>query len=145
LCSLGALAAPLAHVLELPNKFALDGPLWLAVQQRLYIGWGPLIGAPTEIGGLLLSVGAFVTHGGDRRTAGLYAVAIAAYLAMLACFFLLNEPVNKAVAVWTPQFRGVCENAALVVRRPRRHDELRTQAPQLCHSQRAILGLVATV
>lgn len=26
------LGALFAHVLELPNKFSLDGPLWLAVQ-----------------------------------------------------------------------------------------------------------------
>jgi len=43
---LAALAtlAPLAHVLELPNKLRLDGPLWLAVQQQLYRGWGPFLG-----------------------------------------------------------------------------------------------------
>jgi hypothetical protein len=35
---------PLAHVLELPNKLALDGELWLAVQQHLYRGWGPFLG-----------------------------------------------------------------------------------------------------
>jgi hypothetical protein len=39
-----AVVAPLAHVLELPNKLALDGPLWLAVQQHLYRGWGPFFG-----------------------------------------------------------------------------------------------------
>src|SRR5262245_10653079 len=42
------LAALAAHVLELPNKLRLDGPLWLAVQQNLYRGWGPLV-APFEI------------------------------------------------------------------------------------------------
>lgn len=38
------LSALTAHVLELPNKLSLDGPLWLAVQQHLYRGWGPYIG-----------------------------------------------------------------------------------------------------
>ena len=51
-----ACLAPIAHLLELPNKFHLDGPIWLAVQQQLYSGWGPFIGAPTEIGGLVLSL-----------------------------------------------------------------------------------------
>jgi len=35
-----AVTAPMAHVLELPNKLALDGPIWLAIQQSLYRGWG---------------------------------------------------------------------------------------------------------
>ena len=35
------LAATAAHLLETPNKLALDGPLWLAVQQQLHAGWGP--------------------------------------------------------------------------------------------------------
>jgi len=38
------LGATVAHVMELPNKFSLDGLLWLAVQQNLYRGWGPFIG-----------------------------------------------------------------------------------------------------
>jgi hypothetical protein len=37
-----ALWVPLAHVLELPNKLRLEGPLWLAVHQRLHDGWGPV-------------------------------------------------------------------------------------------------------
>lgn len=37
------LAAAAAHLLETPNKLQLDGPLWLAVQQRLYAGWGGFI------------------------------------------------------------------------------------------------------
>ena len=36
-----AVLAPLAHVLELPNKLSLDANLWLVVQQHLYGGWGP--------------------------------------------------------------------------------------------------------
>jgi hypothetical protein len=46
--------APLAHVLELPSKLMLDGPLWLAIQQHLYRGWGTLFG-PVEIAALFLS------------------------------------------------------------------------------------------
>ena len=44
-----ALLAPAAHVLEMPNKLRIDGPLWLAVQQSLYRGWGPFVGGPAEI------------------------------------------------------------------------------------------------
>jgi len=49
-----ATIAPLAHVLELPSKLMLDGPLWLAIQQHLYRGWGTLFG-PVEIAALVSS------------------------------------------------------------------------------------------
>ena len=51
-----ATAAPVAHLLELPNKLALHGELWLAVQQHLYRGWGPFLGGPVEIGAFATSV-----------------------------------------------------------------------------------------
>ena len=51
-----AAAAPIAHVLELPNKLSLDKDLWLAVQQHLYRGWGPFLGGPAEIGALATSL-----------------------------------------------------------------------------------------
>lgn len=98
-----ALLAPLAHVLELPNKLRLEGPLWLAVQQRLYDGWGPLLGGPTEVGGLVVCLALVALHWRDPRPRRLYALAAAADLGMLACFFLLNDPVNTAVSAWTPQ------------------------------------------
>ena len=46
-----ATIAPLAHVLELPSKLMLDGPLWLAIQQHLYRGWGTPIGMHIGSGG----------------------------------------------------------------------------------------------
>lgn len=94
-----ALAAPMAHVLELPNKLALDGPLWLAVQQHLYRGWGPFIGAPAEIGALATSLSCLaLTRKGARARAML---ACLCYAGMLIAFFALNAPVNAAVAGWT--------------------------------------------
>jgi hypothetical protein len=44
-----AVLAPMAHVLELPNKLTLVGPLWVAIQQHLYRGWGPVIGGPIRL------------------------------------------------------------------------------------------------
>src|SRR5215471_21238897 len=70
-----ACLAPLAHVMELPNKLRLDGPLWLGVQQHLYSGWGPAIGAPAEIGGLIISVALAGLHGKSRPAMLLYSVA----------------------------------------------------------------------
>ncbi len=96
-----ATLTPLAHVLELPNKLALDGSLWLAVQQHLYRGWGPLLGAPAEIGALITSLGLLFARRARARERWLTTVAVAAYAAMLATFFVLNAPVNDAVNGWT--------------------------------------------
>jgi hypothetical protein len=92
--------APMAHVLELPNKLSLDGTLWLAVQQHLYRGWGPFLGGPIEIGALATSlILAYVR----RRSSTLRTTLIAAigYACMIVAFFLLNLPVNAAVESWT--------------------------------------------
>ena len=95
-----ACLAPIAHVLEMPNKLRLDGPLWLAIQQHLYAGWGPIIGAPTELGGLIISLVLCAIGRGRERL--LFGLAVAAYVGMLLCFFLLNAPVNAAMDLWTP-------------------------------------------
>jgi hypothetical protein len=98
-----ACLAPMAHVMELPNKLRLEGPLWLAVQQHLYNGWGPLIGAPTEIGGLVISAALVAIHRKSRPAMLLYGLATIAYCGMLLSFFLLNKPVNEALNGWTAQ------------------------------------------
>ena len=94
-----ATTAPLAHVLELPSKLTLDGPLWLAVQQHLYRGWGAVFG-PVEIVALALTgvLLAVTWPTGARRT---YFLAFACYAAMIAVFFLFNAPVNEALNGWT--------------------------------------------
>jgi hypothetical protein len=97
-----AVMTPVAHVLELPNKLALDGPLWLAVQQHLYRGWGPFIGAPAEIGALATALVLLVLRRGNSATRRLTLVAAISYGGMLAAFFLCNAPVNAAVNRWTP-------------------------------------------
>jgi hypothetical protein len=96
------LAATAAHVMELPNKFSLGGPLWLAVQQSLYRGWGPFI-APFEIAAIAAAwLLAYMVRG--RRPA--FALTLAAALClslMLTVFFLFNAPVNAAFAGWTAE------------------------------------------
>jgi|SRR6185312_11876675 len=96
-----AALAPLAHVLELPNKLALDGGLWLDVQQHLYRGWGPFLGAPAEIGALLTSLALLVARRACGRTLRLTLVATLAYTGMLIVFFIFNAPVNAALNGWT--------------------------------------------
>jgi hypothetical protein len=96
-----AVLAPMAHVLELPNKFSLDANLWLAVQQHLYRGWGLVLGGPTEIGALATSL--ILAYVRRRSSAVLWPTLIASlgYACVLTTFFFLNLPVNTAVASWT--------------------------------------------
>ena len=96
-----ALLPPMAHVLELPNKLALDGGLWLAVQQHLYRGWGPYLGGPAEIGALTTAAVLLFVRRSNSRTRRLTAIAAAAYGAMIAAFFVFNAPVNQALTGWT--------------------------------------------
>lgn len=100
LFSLAALLAPAAHALELPNKMALDAPLWLAVQQNLYRGWGPFVGAPTEIGAFFCAAFCAATTR-EPIAMRLWSFAALCYAAMLAVFFVFNAPVNAAIASWT--------------------------------------------
>jgi Domain of unknown function (DUF1772) len=92
---------PLAHVLELPNKLALDGTIWLAVQQQLYRGWGPFLGGPAEIGALATSLVLLFARA-NAKIWRLTLIAAVAYAAMIATYFVFNAPVNAAVRGWTP-------------------------------------------
>jgi Anthrone oxygenase len=93
---------PLAHVLELPNKLALDAPLWLAVQQHLYRGWGPFYGGPVEIIAFATTVTLLVARRRDPAPMRLTLVAALGYAGMIAAFFTFNDPVNAALNSWTP-------------------------------------------
>jgi len=95
-----ALSAPAAHVLESPNKLALNGPLWLAVQQHLYRGWGAVFG-PVEILALAAALVLAVQRRGDLAGFAPTLVAALAYAAMIAVFFAFNNPVNQALNGWT--------------------------------------------
>lgn len=101
LCTAVDLAALLAHVLELPNKLTLSGPLWLAVQQQLYRGWGPVLG-PFEVGAVVLAW-ALVVARRHRRSFVLTLAAALCLTAMFVLFFALVRPVNVAFAAWTPE------------------------------------------
>ena len=91
-----ATTAPVAHVLELGNKLLLDGDLWLRVQRSLYRGWGPIFGF-LEISALSTSLALILPSRSGRAA---YVVASLCYAAMIAVFFLFNDPVNHAVVHW---------------------------------------------
>jgi hypothetical protein len=83
--------------LELPSKLTLDGPLWVAIQQRLYRGWGPVIGGPVEVAALATTLALLIIRRGRCET-GLFTLAAAlAYCGMIVTFFVFNNPVNSAV------------------------------------------------
>jgi hypothetical protein len=95
-----ATLAPLAQVLGIPNKLALAGTLWLAMQQHLYRGWGPFLGAPVEIGALAVSQAILTKQRMENQTRRLTFVAAGGYAGMIVTFFLFNNPVNKALSGW---------------------------------------------
>jgi hypothetical protein len=99
-CTVIPLSAGLAHAFELYNKMMLDGPLWLAVQQHLYRGWGPLI-APFEIAAIVSAWTLAVLERDRQRIFRLTMVAAVSLTTMLAVFFAVVEPVNIAFAQWT--------------------------------------------
>lgn len=88
-----ATLAPFVHVLEMISKLTLDGPLWLSIQQNLYRGWGPALG-PFIVLALLLSLTHIVLRYEPRHA---FIQAALCYAAMLVCFFVFNDPVNKAL------------------------------------------------
>lgn len=101
-CTGITLGAAYAHVLELPNKFRLDGELWLAVQQNIYRGWGPFIG-PFEVLAIAATWVLVALVRGRRPTFALTLTAAVCLSLALVAFFTLNAPVNAAFAQWTPQ------------------------------------------
>jgi hypothetical protein len=78
----------------------MDAPLWLNVQQHLYRDWGEVFG-PIEILALLTTLTLLGLRWHDRRTRPAYFIATVCYVAMLADFFIFNQPVNEAVNKWT--------------------------------------------
>jgi hypothetical protein len=93
---------PIAHALEMPNKLALEAPLWLAVQQHLYRGWGPFYGGPVEIIAFAATMTLLVARRRDRAPMRLTLLAALAYVGTIVTFFALDEPVNAALNSWTP-------------------------------------------
>lgn len=97
-----ATTAPVAHVLEMASKFTLDGPLWLAIQQHLYRGWGAVFG-PVEILALLSSLWLMAESRTEPRAFRAFLLATCCYALMLLTFFLFNDPANAALNRWTAE------------------------------------------
>jgi hypothetical protein len=62
-----------------------------------------LIGAPTDIGGLIINLVLLAANRTGVRPALRFGLAAVAHTGMLLSFFLLNAPVNEAVNKWTAE------------------------------------------
>jgi hypothetical protein len=90
-----------AHVLELPGKLRLDGPAWLAVQQNLYVAFGPFASVAEPLA-ILLTWALAVMLRGRRPAFVLTLLAALGSSAGLAVWFLLVAPMNLLLNGWTP-------------------------------------------
>ena len=100
-----AIGAPLAHVLEMPVRRTYDPALYVTVTHTLY-RYFAIVGAVIEVGAVALAV---IWAAGLARSrtspvaARRWAAAGAACLVLAhVLFWLLVNPVNEAVAAWTP-------------------------------------------
>ena len=91
-------APAFAHLAEMPNKMGLDGPAWYATQW-IYRGWGAFLG-PLEAVTLIVTAWLLWRSRDLRPALTLTGIALGCYIAMQACFWALNFPVNTAVAHW---------------------------------------------
>lgn len=101
-CAALAMGVTVAHDLEIPGKDLLSGPEWLTVQNTFYGGFA-LVGAVTEVLGLVLTglLAWFLRH--QRTTFLLTLLATLCFVGMLAVFAFGNQPINLQVSSWTPQ------------------------------------------
>ena len=93
-----ALAPAMAHLLELPNKIGLPGPVYLTVQQ-IYQGWA-LLGVLVVAALLSAAVLAYLS----RRHTRPFAWALVGLVSLAGTqivFWTWAFPVNRATGNWT--------------------------------------------
>jgi len=99
-----ALGVAFTHLLEMPNKLALDQEEYLLVQQRIYEGFGRVAG-PLEVISLASAIGIalLVASRKGRSRADLLAnlLSAALILAALVVWQVWVGPVNRQVDSWT--------------------------------------------
>jgi hypothetical protein len=101
-----AVAAPLAHVLEMPVRRTYDPTLWVAVTHTLYFYFGT-VGGAIEVGAMVAAViwaGLLLRAATAPVAARRWALTGAACLVLAhALFWLLVDPMNREFAGWTPE------------------------------------------
>lgn len=90
-----------AHVMELPGKLQLPGPVWLTVQQTLYNTFGPFASVVEPLGILLAWLLALLLR--REKQAGRLVLAAAICTSVgLAVWFAVVSPMNVRLNGWTP-------------------------------------------
>jgi hypothetical protein len=97
------LGTTFAHLLEMPAKMKVSGPLWLTFQHNLY-GAFATAGAPVELGAI--ATAAILAYLTRRNRRVFFLTAMAALLLMTAFAVVwvgLIRPVNVQTAGWTTE------------------------------------------
>lgn len=101
-CTALVLGLTLAHDLEIPGKHLLSGAEWVTMQHTFYGGFA-LVGGIAEVLGLI-STGLLAWFLRERPAAFILTlIAALSFAGMLVLFALGNQPINRQVALWTPQ------------------------------------------
>lgn len=87
-----------AHLIELPNKMALDRDAYMTVQ-GIYRGWA--LAGVVLFAALASTLWLAIRSRAQRMPMTLAAVAFALLLITLISFFVWVYPVNQATAQWT--------------------------------------------
>lgn len=90
-----------SHVMELPGKLQLNGPVWLIVQQTLYNSFGPFASV-VEPSGIALAWILAVLLRHERPAGRLVLLAAACSSAGLIVWFVVVSPMNARLNRWTP-------------------------------------------
>lgn len=95
----------LCHALELPAKMQYSAAQYIAIQNSLYVAFGPPnIGVWIELGAPLFAIALAIWVRKRRRAFQLTLVAIALmFLAFPVIFFGFTEPVNRVIRNATPE------------------------------------------
>lgn len=90
-----------SHVMELPGKLRLAGPVWLIVQQTVYNSFGPFAAVAEPLGiGLAWILTVLLRH--ERPAGRLVLLAALFSSAGLIEWFIVVSPMNTRLNSWTP-------------------------------------------
>jgi Domain of unknown function (DUF1772) len=89
-----------SHLLQMHSKFQMPGPLWVTLQQTLYLAYGR-IGGLIEIAAMLFAaILAYLIHA-DRRLFQLTCSAAILLAAALFLWIIFTYPVNSRTFSWS--------------------------------------------
>lgn len=98
-----SLIAPMAHLLELPNKMSLPGREYLVVQQ-VYKGWS-FLGIVEVLTLITLSILVFMVRS-DQKVFFIVVQSLFTFIAAMVIFFVFTQPVNTVTENWTTLPQG---------------------------------------